>query len=71
MTQQQLEQERNEIMEILGIHFDAELDAEGSGYEVPAEPEPDYFATLPEAVKFWAELFEGEIKRLRGQSRAV
>jgi hypothetical protein len=61
-------QEREAIMKSLGIILDPDLDAEGSGYEVPAEPEPDYFETLLEAVQFWAKLFEGEINK---QSREL
>lgn len=35
----------------IGIRFDADLAEEGSGWEVPMEPEPRYFATLPEAIR--------------------
>ncbi len=43
-------------LDAVGIRFDAELAEEGSGWEVAAEPEPQYFETLRDAVLFFASL---------------
>lgn len=48
--------EKEAIMTAHHITYDLELDAEGSGYEVPAEPEPQFFSTLGEAVAFSLQL---------------
>lgn len=45
-------------LDFVGIHFDAELATEGTGWEVAAEPEPRYFETLREALSFWNSLRE-------------
>ena len=40
----------------LGIHFCEDLWEEGEPWEVPAEPEPQYFERLADAIKFYFEL---------------
>lgn len=63
-----LESERQAIMKSLSITFDSELGAEGQGYEAPAEPEPQYFETLAEAVEFEFKLVAGECDRLESEN---
>lgn len=46
-----LEQENRRIMQAMYITWDEE-----TGYEVGAEPEPQYFDTWAEAVEFWVKL---------------
>lgn len=44
----------------LDINFCEELEAEGTPWEVPAEQEPQYFETLPEAIKFLVIMLKRE-----------
>lgn len=43
-------------LKLCGIEFHEELVEEGGPWEVYAEPEPRYFETLTDAVRFYAEL---------------
>lgn len=65
------EQERNEIMKVLGIHFDVDLAEEGRGYEVAAEPEPQYFKTLPKAAAFWVKQVDKAEEREQALRQAI
>ena len=68
----QLEAERSEIMKAMCITFDAEIAAEeGDAYEVPAEPEPLYFDTLPKAVANTMALFDREFQKLETEIKAT
>ncbi len=51
-----LKEEREAIKASLGIDYSDDLGEEGNGYEVPAEPGPQYFETLPKAVHFVVKL---------------
>jgi len=54
------------------ITFDAEIATEeGDAYEVPAEPEPLYFDTLPKAVANTMALFDREFRKLEAEIKAV
>src|SRR6266436_7354016 len=43
---------REEVALLLHIQYCEDLADEGTPWEVPAEPEPQYFATLKEAIEF-------------------
>jgi len=58
------------LAKAVGINYCAELAQEGRGWEVPAEPEPQYFETLIEAVTFLVNLPDRELQAQLAQARA-
>lgn len=64
---EKLNEHQQELAKLIGMTYDEELGAEGAGWEIPMEPEPDYFATFDEGVLAFVGILMKEIDRLNAR----